>query len=556
MKLTLRKKLLLFSVLLALIPLGIAGRTMITISQDELKSAANDEISATAVELVKDVDGLYADAWRGPLLLVRNAIAHGELVGLQAVEDVADLVWLELRVGDNEPAIVAREEFTERLRQASLDPVTSLSLPSEARAGELIYLPAVDAWLLTMVLPFEGGLGGRPAAIAARIDLERLRRRLADHPFNNNGSVRLIDAGGRRIFDPERGDLSALGIVRQAVEVLAASGPRVIRVAPYVRPSGEAMLGGYAFPRSLDWAVIVERSEEDAYLAVTRMRRQLLTWVSAGLLVAVVGAVVFSGRISRPILEIGRVADQVGRGNLRVQVRTIRSRDEVGDLGHRINGMIRGLREGFQLKKFVSGSTIDAVEGGESVDLGGCRENATVFFSDIRGFTAFSEKVEPEVVIRMLNTYLSVQAELVKAHGGDVDKFVGDELVAVFHGDGMAADAARCAIAIHREIGKLNAEHPDWDIAVGIGINTGDMIMGAMGSAGRMDFTILGDNVNLGARLCSAAGRHRTIVSASSYRLIAGTGEFEIGELEPIRVKGKAEPIRIYELQGLRYAEV
>lgn len=554
-KITLRKKLLLFAILLALIPLGIAGRTMITISQDELRSAANDEISITAEQFAQTIDEFRSDAWIGPLELVRNAIANGEMVGLSAIEDIGDVVWLRLSVGDAEPVVVAREEFADRLRAAGLDPVTTLA-PEAANpsdAGTTIddrveYLAAVDAWLLTANLPFPGGLGGQPARMEARIDLERLRERFALHSFNKNGTLLLVDAGGQQIFDPQRKDLGDLEIVRRATSVLANEGARAIHVAPYVRPSGEGMLGGYAFPQSLDWAVVAERTEENAYLAVAEMRQELLLWVSIGLVLAIGGAIVYSGQISRPIVEIGRIAHEVGQGNLRVEVGRVRTRDEVGDLARRINEMIRGLRERFELQKFVSSSTVDAVRGGETVERGGVRHRATVLFSDIRGFTAFSEKVEPEVVIEMLNTYLSVQADLVKAHGGDVDKFVGDELVAVFQGEQMVANAARCADAIQKEIARLNAENPQWDIAIGIGINTGDMIMGAMGSADRMDYTILGDTVNLGARLCSAAGRHKTILSESSAEDLRTTSDFDLLELEPIEVKGKTDPIRIYEL--------
>lgn len=254
--------------------------------------------------------------------------------------------------------------------------------------------------------------------------------------------------------------------------------------------------------------------------------------------------------VVKPIDTIGSVVKEVGNGNFNVST-NIRSKDEIGELGKRINEMIVGLRERFHLQKFVSQQTVDYVQRASEmgVKLGGERKQATVFFSDIRGFTAYSEKVEPEKVVAMLNTILSKQAEIVKNHGGDIDKYVGDELVAVFQGDGMVHRAIRCALEIQnmmKSIPELLGE----DIAIGIGINTGDMVMGAMGSEERMDFTVIGDAVNLGARLCSAAGRGQIIVSEYAAKHVMNDDSILLTKLEPIKVKGKEALIEIYEAKA------
>jgi adenylate cyclase len=560
---TLRKKLLFFSMLLALLPLGIAGRTMITITRDELKSVANDEISLTAGELARGIDELYQHTWLGPLRMVRNAIENGDLNGLETPsQDIVDLVWLQLDFEGLESVRGSREDFSVLLARSGLDPQEVLEIRNLENGGGAwrdgvfvggpVRIPEIDSWLMTLVLPLEHPADGRPGTLAARFDMKRLWQVLREHPFNGTGSIRFIDAEGRELFTPGFPVRTELDLVHRAVEALRQPGALAIQVAPYVRPSGEAMLGGFAFPIFLDWAVVVDRTEEDAYLAVTKMRHQLLTWVSLGLLAGAMGAVIFSGKISRPIVEIGRVVQEVGQGNFHQRVTVSPSRDEVADLGRRINEMIQGLRERYELRKFVSGSTMDAIQGSETgVSLGGTRKTATVFFSDIRGFTAFSEKVQPDIVIAMLNTYLRHQAEIVLAHYGDIDKYVGDELVAVFQGDDMVENAARSALEIQRKIEELNAAHDEWEnIAVGIGINTGDMVMGAVGSADRMDYTILGDNVNLGARLCSAARGGQTILSERSCRYLVERTEFDLAEMEPLRVKGKSKPIKVFELRG------
>jgi hypothetical protein len=158
--------------------------------------------------------------------------------------------------------------------------------------------------------------------------------------------------------------------------------------------------------------------------------------------------------------------------------------------------------------------------------------------------------VEPEVVIEMLNTYLRVQASIVREFNGDIDKYVGDELVALFQGDDMIQNAVLAAVEIHTQTTALNEIHPEWNIGIGIGINTGEMVMGAMGSEDRMDYTIFGDTVNLGSRLCSHAVRGQTLLSEASCKGIEGITWIQTDKLDPIMVKGKSQPIQIYEVVG------
>ena len=257
--------------------------------------------------------------------------------------------------------------------------------------------------------------------------------------------------------------------------------------------------------------------------------------------------------VLRPVQAIERVASRIGAGDLSVRIE-ITSLDEIGTLARRINDMVQGLRERFHLEKFVSQQTVEAVRTSnlDGVALGGVRKTATVFFSDIRGFTSYSEQVEPERVVAMLNGVLSSQAAIVRRHGGDIDKYVGDELVAVFEGPDMAVRAVRAALDIQREASASFAVEDRERVKIGIGINTGDMIMGAMGSAERMDYTVIGDNVNLGSRLCSSAAPGQILISESTAQLLAKPSWCSLQALEPIKVKGKQAAVRVYEVQGTR----
>jgi adenylate cyclase len=168
----------------------------------------------------------------------------------------------------------------------------------------------------------------------------------------------------------------------------------------------------------------------------------------------------------------------------------------------------------------------------------------TVLFSDIRGFTRLAESRAPEEVVTLLNESLGTQAEHVLKYGGDIDKFVGDAIVALFDGDDMALRAIRCAVEIQRSIGRTDAQQAP--MAVGIGIATGDVILGSIGGAGRFDYTAVGSQVNLAARLCAMAGPGEILLAESTWQpvsdLVAAT------PLEPLAVRGFSEPVPVYRM--------
>lgn len=571
LRLTLRRKLLFFAIAIAIVPLVVAGRTMIRIAQDELKSSANEELLNTAEQLTKEINDLYEHTWLAPLLLIRNAIDSDQL-GVEekvslltlGIADLPDIVALQITLQDSPmPLVVLNEDFAARLKAASLDPLEVLRVPaktietfgdgSEVFVGNVVEVPETDDWLATVVLPLSSTFAGQEATLSARLDLDRLRAFIADHPFRKQrGFVAIVDSSGRDIFEPGRDDLDQFDIKSEALKVLA-SGSRTVSVEPYAHhQTGEGILGAYAFPRAFDWAVLVGKSESDAYAAVNQMSESLAWWVLGGLAIAIGGAIVFALGISRPILEIDRVAGEVAKGNFRARVRGVRSKDEIGDLGRRMNEMVVGLNERFQLEKFVSGGTMAAIKVADhqGITLGGEKRQATMLFCDIRGYTAFAEKRDPEVVVEVLNFTFQRQADIVSKHHGDIDKFVGDQIVAVFLGDDMVLNATRCALEIQDAMAELAREHADWGLAVGIGVNAGEVIMGAMGSKSRMDYTVLGDAVNVAARLCSHAARGQILLSADTYDVIASSPAFAAEPLAPIAVKGKSEPVRVYAIHA------
>ena len=143
----------------------------------------------------------------------------------------------------------------------------------------------------------------------------------------------------------------------------------------------------------------------------------------------------------------------------------------------------------------------------------------------------------------MLNDYLDVQTEIVERHGGDVDKFIGDEVVAVFQGPDMERNAVASGLEIQRALADLLEAHPEWDLHVGVGIACGEVVMGAIGARDRLDFTMLGGVVNLAARLCAAAPPDAILVSAPVREALADAAFVSFAALPPLDLKGLSAPV-------------
>jgi len=205
-----------------------------------------------------------------------------------------------------------------------------------------------------------------------------------------------------------------------------------------------------------------------------------------------------------------------------------------------------------KLRRLLSPHLIDDVLNGRiELKKGGERRSATVLFSDIRGFTSTTERNEPEAIVSMLNEYFEVMVEIIFNYEGTLDKFVGDEIMAVW-GAPMAREdhalrAVLCALDMFQALANLNAERAlqgKQAIDIGIGIASGEMIAGYMGSNQAMDYTVIGDTVNLGSRLCSAAGPGEILINEQTLAQVRDDVEFIA--LPPVHVKGKAAPVKLY----------
>ncbi|MBI3638070.1 MAG: adenylate/guanylate cyclase domain-containing protein, partial [Candidatus Rokubacteria bacterium] len=219
-----------------------------------------------------------------------------------------------------------------------------------------------------------------------------------------------------------------------------------------------------------------------------------------------------------------------------------------------LDAYVREQRDRRRLSQFFSPAVLkEVVAQRHDVSLGSSRRLVTVFFSDIRGFTSISERIAPEQVAEMLREYLTEMTEVVFRHGGTVDKYIGDCIMALYNAPledpQHAVAAVRTALELQERTLAVSAR---WEQALGVeirngvGINTGEAVVGTMGSRQRLEYTAIGDTVNIAARLESLTKDYGVpiIISESTYALVRG--RFLTRELGAVSVKGKAQPVRVY----------
>jgi len=259
-----------------------------------------------------------------------------------------------------------------------------------------------------------------------------------------------------------------------------------------------------------------------------------------------------SSQFTRPILSIAQAATDISEGNLNTKL-DINTEDEIQELAYRFNDMTKGLREREKMQNFVSGSTMDMIydDSKDKLILGGEYKTLTFLFSDIRGFTVMSENKTPSEVVSIINFYLNLQSDIIQKNKGDIDKFVGDEIMATFSGENATQNAIQCGVDMQKAIYVENIKRKLIDktiCEIGIGINNGEVIVGNIGSNKRMDFTSIGSEVNLAARLCSSAKAGEVLISKTSYD--DANVSFDTIKKEPIRVKGFSSDISLYSINS------
>ena len=285
-----------------------------------------------------------------------------------------------------------------------------------------------------------------------------------------------------------------------------------------------------------------------------------------GALTALLLGIIIARRVTGPITALTETAARVQAGDLSAEL-PIRSRDEVGRLTRAFNEMIEGLRQRDFIRstfgRYVSPEVArELLASPEAQRLGGEKREVTVLMSDLRGYTRFAELGEAEDVMAVLNDVLGRMTDIIIAHGGTINEFIGDAIFAIFGAPLAYADhaerAAAAAIAMQRTMLDVNEAHAKLGLPrfeMGIGINTGEAVVGNIGSEQRAKYAVVGAAVNLAGRVegCTVGGQ--ILLSPRTYACVRDL--VEVGEPLSVEVKGVAEPLLLYELRAItgRFAQ-
>jgi class 3 adenylate cyclase len=373
----------------------------------------------------------------------------------------------------------------------------------------------------------------------------------------------------RAEFSPEIGEqLRARDIALERQAPVAGGDPRLLVVSTYRNENQEAL---FQVEYLFSYATLAR--------SIHAIREQVLIDLIPSIALGLLIAAIFAQLLIRPIRRLVAALQKVTEGNYDVSVETT-SGDEIGDLVHAFNAMTGELRKKKELRKYLSDSTyrqiMQAPDTPEGLKLGGSRVEATVLFCDIRDFVGHCENLDAEEVTTMLNEYFSEMVEVVYKNGGEVDKFIGDALLAVFYsaeevktirqpeGQSRAAPSSvatalqsiYCALEMRERLQDFNKRRQSLNksvIDIGVGISHGEIISGPIGSKDRMDFTVIGDVVNVASRIekLSKGGRHTRIVFSNAVEeKVRSLLDYE--KMPDTQVRGREGEIDIYELIGIR----
>jgi adenylate cyclase len=310
-------------------------------------------------------------------------------------------------------------------------------------------------------------------------------------------------------------------------------------------------------------AEVVLQYSRDEKLKYARDLEQKLALVFAGsLLIAALIALVIARGVSQPVLQLAAHAERVATGDYEARMHLQRN-DELGQLASAFNAMSAGLAERDRIRDLLDKNVSPEIATRllrEGAALGGEEREVTVLFADLRGFTTLSEKLQPPELLGLLNRYLDRMSGEIEQRGGVIDKFIGDAIMALFGapvGQPDSADRALgAALAMEQALVAFNRElatEGRRPLAVGIGINTARVVAGNIGSHRRLNYSVIGDGVNIAARLESLTRtpeyRTNIITSAATANALVNRAPFSLRPLGAVQVKGRAASIEIFAVE-------
>lgn len=385
---------------------------------------------------------------------------------------------------------------------------------------------------------------------------------------------RIDDNFARRLKDQTRVDVT---FADQDARILATTlAPRIAAALPAALPGlrtqtgvttlplagGSSVIAANVLPAGKNLsATLALQYSLDEKLGPARELEFLLLFVACGSLVlAAILSGAFTRQLSRPVEALAEHTRVIASGDYQARIE-LRRTDELGRLAESFNQMSAGLAERDRVRDLLDKNVSPEVAAQlmrDGAALGGEEREVTVLFADLRGFTPLSETLPPREVLGLLNRYLDRMSAEIERHGGVIDKFIGDEIMALFgaplaHGDD-ADRALNAALGMHAALAQLNTEFAAEGrppLAIGIGINTARVVAGNMGSQRRLNYSVIGDGVNIAARLqaLTRTPEYRAGILVSGSTLDRAKGTYRTRALGPLSVKGRAASVAAFVLE-------
>ncbi|MDA3955717.1 adenylate/guanylate cyclase domain-containing protein, partial [Oceanispirochaeta sp.] len=372
-------------------------------------------------------------------------------------------------------------------------------------------------------------------------------------------STFIVDSAGNLIAHPDKTilisgvNLGDITIVKELFSSAVNTGQ--IRY----EQDGETYFGSYKKVSFGRLGIITTVPEKLAFEAIFRIQRRNILLMIMFVALAVLIIYYYSKSLSGPIRKLVSATRAIEEGQYTLDLKP-KSQDEIGVLTRAFVNMGKGLEEKERIKdafgRFVNKEMAEMAEKGE-IQLGGEIKPATIFFSDIRSFTAISENLTPGEVVSFLNEYMTLMVDCVNQTDGSVDKYIGDAIMAIWgtpisHGND-AENAVNGALLMRRALRKFNQDRGGDRkpiIKIGCGLNSGDVLAGQIGSNDRMEYTVIGDAVNLASRIEALNKPMGSDVLISQGTADQVEGVFDLVPMNKIMVKGKSEPQQIYAVLG------
>lgn len=306
---------------------------------------------------------------------------------------------------------------------------------------------------------------------------------------------------------------------------------------------------------SVDWKIGIVLPEDVILGEVHATNRLIIYTAIILIIVSALIALKLASRITKPLVLISKNMKKIRKFDLEGNLELDTSLKELQEISSSFSNLKNGMRS---FSKYVPSKVVARlVSMGREAVLGGERRKLTVFFSDIEGFTDVSENMQPEHLVEELAEYLGSLSRVILAHSGTVDKYIGDSIMAFWNApddvENHATLACETAIKIQQHLDDFNRNNPYRPhFPTRIGINTGEVLVGNIGSVERMNYTVMGDNINLGSRLESLNKYYGTDILVSETTRVEAGYDFNFRPLDKVLVKGKTKPIVLYELVGYK----